>query len=85
MDVERRLADRILAALELAIEQADFEVAEHLKQALELAMTRFGGVDHVEKRDVPREFDAVIAAYGALRDRVSHGDTATAAPESHAS
>ena len=49
-----RMSDRILYALELAIEQEDIEIAEDLKLALEKAMTRnTGGGMFVERRDYP--------------------------------
>ena len=51
-----RLSDRILYALELAIEQEDISIAESLVRALELAMTRnTGGGEFVERRDYPQE------------------------------
>jgi hypothetical protein len=53
-DAERRLGDRVLWALELALDQGDLEVAEHLELAFEAAMTRFGGPDAVENRDIPQ-------------------------------
>ncbi|PWC33788.1 hypothetical protein [Azospirillum sp. TSO35-2] len=49
---ERRLGDRILAALELALEQKHLEVAEHLARALEETLTRFGGPDAVDHREL---------------------------------
>ena len=51
-----RLSDRILYALELAIEQEDISISEALVRALELAMTRnTGGGEFVERRDYPPE------------------------------
>ncbi len=49
---ERRLGDRILAALELALEQKHLDVAEHLTRALEETLTRFGGPDAVDHREL---------------------------------
>lgn len=49
---DRRLGDRILAALEMALEQRHLEVAEHLARALEETLTRFGGPDAVDHRQV---------------------------------
>jgi len=60
---ERRLGDRILGALELALDQDDLEVSEHLELALEAVMTRFGGPDVVEQRDVP---EGMLRAYDRL-------------------
>ncbi len=49
-----RLSDRILFAMELAIEQEDLETAEILNSALEMSMTRkTGGGDFVERREYP--------------------------------
>ncbi|CAO3354244.1 hypothetical protein [Azospirillum melinis] len=49
---DRRLGDRILAALELALEQEHLDVAEHLARALEETLTRFGGPDAVDHREL---------------------------------
>jgi len=62
---ERRLGDRILKALELALDQDDLEVSEHLELAFEAVMTRFGGPDAVENRDVP---EGMLRAYERLDD-----------------
>ena len=62
---ERRLGDRILGALELALDQDDLEVSEHLELALEAVMTRFGGEGAVEHRDVP---EGMLRAYERLDD-----------------
>lgn len=45
-----RLSDRILYALELALDQKDVEIASELGRALEESLTRFGGPDAVERR-----------------------------------
>ncbi|WP_029008451.1 hypothetical protein [Azospirillum halopraeferens] len=50
---ERRLGDRILHALELALEQEELEVCEHLARALEESLTRFGGPGRSDRRDLP--------------------------------
>lgn len=61
-----RLSDRILYALELAIEQEDVSIAEALVRCLELAMTRnTGGGEFVERRDYP---DEIKHAMDKLRD-----------------
>ncbi len=64
---DRRLGDRILAALELAIDQQELEIAEQLWHALELALSRYGGPLAVEKRDPPPLLDAVLDRLLALR------------------
>lgn len=64
---DRRLGDRILAALHLALDQQALEVAEHLALALELTLTRFGGPVAVEKRDVPEGLGDAFARLDALR------------------
>lgn len=63
----RRLGDHILRALDLALDQRQLEIAEHLALALELTLTRFGGPDAVEKRDVPSGFDAAFDRLHTLR------------------
>ena len=52
MSNERRLGDRILSALDLALDQGHLDVAEHLVRALEDTLTRFGGPNAVEHRDL---------------------------------
>ena len=53
-----RLSDRVLYALELALEQQDLDLAEVLNKALELAMTRnSGGGEFIERRDFPKEIE----------------------------
>lgn len=65
---ERRLGDRILHALELALDQQELDVSELLCRALETALTRFGGKDAVEHRSVP---EPILAAFDRL-DRLRH-------------
>lgn len=64
---ERRLGDRIIFALELAVEQHELSVAEHLRRALEEAMTRFGGPGMTEKRDLPERMIVVLERLDELR------------------
>ena len=66
---ERRLGDRILWALELALGQENLEVAEHLVLAFEAAMTRFGGPEAVEQRELPEGMLRVYEGLDALRRR----------------
>ncbi|HEY0832920.1 MAG TPA: hypothetical protein VGE72_03330 [Azospirillum sp.] len=68
MGDERRLGDRILYALELALEQRDLDTCDLLAKALEVTLTRFGGPGAVDKRDVP---ERMLAAFDAL-DRLRH-------------
>jgi hypothetical protein len=70
---ERRLGDRILHALELAIVQDDIEVGAHLARALEVALTRFGGPGRVEKRDLPQAMLSAFDRLDALRRRALAG------------
>jgi hypothetical protein len=60
----RRLSDKILAAFNQACEQGQIAVAELLVRALELALTREGGANRVDKRE---RMEPVIAAYERLR------------------
>ena len=56
-----RLSDRILYALELALEQEDLSSAETLKLALETAMTRnTGGGMFIERRDYPDRVQSAL-------------------------
>lgn len=65
-----RLSDRILFALELALEQNDLELSEALNKALEMAMTRnTGGGEFVERRDYPKEIEATLAQLRALKGK----------------
>lgn len=70
-DAERaRLSDKILTALELALDQYDIKIAEVLVRALELSMTRnTGGGEFIERRDYPAEMEKVMAQLNALREQ----------------
>jgi hypothetical protein len=58
---EDRLSDRILFALELALEQKDVEIAERLVFALDMSMTRnTGGGEFVERRDYPPAIEKAL-------------------------
>jgi hypothetical protein len=58
---ELRLSDRILFALDLALHQEDFKVAQTLSKALEMSMTRnTGGGAFVERRDYPPEIEQAL-------------------------
>lgn len=66
-----RLSDRILKALELALEQDDVMIAEILTSALDLSMTRnTGGGDFVERRDYSPAMEAAMEKLGRLQDKV---------------
>lgn len=65
-----RLSDRILSALELALEQGDIEIAEQLARAIDLAMTRSaGGGEFVERRDYPAEMEDALKKLAELREQ----------------
>ena len=65
-----RLSDRILFAVELALEQDDLELSEALLKALELSMTRnTGGGEFIERRDYPREIETAIAQLRDLKKK----------------
>jgi len=70
--IERRLGDRILFALELALEQDDLVVAELLLHALDVTLSRFGGPGAVEHRDLTERWVAAFERLGALRHRHYH-------------
>lgn len=65
-----RLSDRILSALQLALEQDDLKISELLTRSLELAMTRnTGGGEFVERRDYPPEIEEAMGKLYELRDK----------------
>lgn len=65
-----RLSDRILFALELALEQKDLELSEALNNALEMAMTRnTGGGEFVERRDYPKEIETALVQLRSLKNK----------------
>lgn len=63
-----RLSDKILDALEYAVQQKDLEIAILLDHALDKAMTRnTGGGDFVERRSYTERMEAVSAALNILK------------------
>ncbi|MGZ9109042.1 MAG: hypothetical protein ACXW4B_09505 [Micavibrio sp.] len=63
-----RLSDRILFALELALEQNDIAIAETLTRSLEMSMTRnTGGGEFVERRDYPADMEVAMKKLAELR------------------
>lgn len=65
-----RLSDRILSALELALEQDDLKIAELLVRAMEQSMTRnTGGGEFIERRDYPPEIERAMDKLYELRDQ----------------
>lgn len=67
----KRLSDRILFAFELAVEQGDLVIADHLMHAMENAITRAaGGKDFTERRDLAPEYQAAISQYEELKAKV---------------
>ena len=64
----KRLSDRILFALELAVEQDDVTIADNLVNAMEKSITRSaGGKDFKERRELAPEYDSVLAQYEELK------------------
>ncbi len=70
---ERRLGDRILLAIGLALDQDDLEVAELLERAFEVTMTRIGGSGVAELRDVPEGMLRAYERLDGLRHRQRQG------------
>jgi hypothetical protein len=69
IDKKTRLSDRVIDALELALEQNDVEIAQVLIKALELSMTRnAGGGEFVERRDFSEQMIEVIEKFKILKD-----------------
>lgn len=67
---EMRLSDRVLFALDLAIDQKDLAVAEMLANVLEVAMTRnAGGQKFVERRNYPPEVERVLSRLDELKKK----------------
>lgn len=63
-----RLSDRILFALDLALNQEDYPISEALFKALEMSMTRnTGGGEFIERRDYPEEMEKAMVSLEALR------------------
>jgi len=60
----RRLSDKILMAFNQACEQHAVEVAELLIHALELALTREGGLGKTDNR---KNLEAVFEAFDKLK------------------
>jgi hypothetical protein len=70
MEYKRRLSDRILPALQLAVEQEDADIADLLARALEMSMTRkAGGQNFVERRTFDEEIEDAIDAAFELKNR----------------
>ncbi|MCB1650791.1 MAG: hypothetical protein KDI46_01930 [Alphaproteobacteria bacterium] len=65
-----RLSDRILSALELALEQNDLKISELLVRAMEQAMTRnTGGGEFIERRDYPPEIEKAMDKLYTLKEQ----------------
>jgi hypothetical protein len=65
-----RLSDRILYALEMALEQQDLELAECLNNALALSMTRnAGGGEFFERRDYPKQIEETLDNLRKLKNK----------------
>ena len=63
-----RLSDRILPALQLAIEQKDLAIFDLLRRALEMSMTRgAGGADFIERRAFSDEVERMIKGFNTLK------------------
>lgn len=65
-----RLSDRILFALEMALEQEDADLGDALAKALELSMTRnTGGGEFIERRDYPPAIEAALDKLDAIKKK----------------
>ena len=63
-----RLSDKVLEALNLALEQDDATIADLLSRALEMAMTRnAGGKDFVERREFADDVEKALVKLDKLR------------------
>jgi len=69
-DTEIRLSDRILYALEKALEQEDLPIAKTLVQALDMSMTRnAGGGDFIERRHYPKKIEDAMIKLGMIEGK----------------
>lgn len=69
-----RLSDRILFALELALDQNDLAIAELLTRGIEMSMTRnTGGGEFVERRDYPADLEEAMRKLNALKEQKKAG------------
>lgn len=69
-----RLSDRILFALELALEQGDLAISELLTRGIEMSMTRnTGGGEFVERRDYPADLEVAMKRLNELKDEKKTG------------
>ncbi len=66
---DRRLGDRILSALELALEQENLEVSELLAKALEETLTGIGGAGVEDHRDLSENLLLAFDRLDRLRRR----------------
>ena len=57
---KRRLADKVIVALNQACDQNEIEIAEHLLHALELILSGYGGDTSIEKR---KELSDIVEAF----------------------
>jgi len=63
-----RLSDKVLDALDLALEQKDIHMAEVLSRALELALTRnAGGEGFEERREFSEAVESALTRFEKLR------------------
>lgn len=67
-----RLSDRILYALDLALQQEDVYLSEMLVKALEVAMTRnTGGGEFIERRDYPPEMEDALNRLADIKQKMA--------------
>ena len=65
-----RLADKILKAFEMALDQKDVAISDLLGKALEMSLTRnSGGKKFVERRDLADEVQAALEKWDELRSQ----------------
>ncbi len=64
----KRLSDKVLEALKLALEQEDVAISEVLNRALEMSLTRGAGGDNfVERREFSEEIEAALDKFEELQ------------------
>lgn len=69
-NMQQRLSDRILYALDMALDQEDEAISRLLWQVLELSMTRnAGGKNFIERREFHQEVEKALNRLQELKSR----------------
>jgi len=67
-ETHERLGDKILEALEMALDQEDKAIADLLGNALQMALTKYaGGKGFTERRDLSDRINASLDKWSELK------------------